>query len=134
MNSLQRREPAAARIHKHTRTSRQNATLLRSAPDMPLDWQHAEFRFRSPRDWDQIAADASHVQLLCREARTTLTLSIVACENPPETQESAGRLLMEERRKAHLEAVTRVRPNGLAPDLRYDYERLQPHQSGNGFE
>ena len=101
---------------------------------MPLDWQHAEFRFRSPRDWDQIAADASHVQLLCREARTTLTLSIVACENPPETQESAGRLLMEERRKAHLEAVTRVRPNGLDPDLRYDYERLQPHQSGNGFE
>lgn len=101
---------------------------------MPLDWSHAEFRFRSPHDWQQLGADARHIQLYCRETGTSLTLSIVPQEVAPAEQESAGRLLMAERRQSHLDAVTRTRPNGVDPELRYDFERLEPHRSGNGFE
>jgi hypothetical protein len=101
---------------------------------MPLDWKHPEFRFQSRRDWEQIGADASHMQLLCREVGTTIMLSIVGQGTPPDAQESAAKLLMQERRKAHLEAVTRVAPNGVAPLLQYERERLEPHRSGNGYE
>lgn len=101
---------------------------------MPFDWSHAEFRFRSPRNWEQLAADPAHIQLVCRETGTSFMLSIVAHPVQPEEQESAARLLMEERRKAHLQAVTQTPPHGLPPDLTYDYERLQPHPSGNGYE
>lgn len=101
---------------------------------MPFDWSHPEFRLRSPRDWDKLAEDANHIQLLCRETGTSLTMSIVAHGVAQGEQEAAGRLLMEERRAAHLAAVTRNPPGGIAPLLHYDYERLQPHLSGNGFE
>lgn len=101
---------------------------------MPFDWSHPEFRLRSPRDWDKLAEDANHIQLLCRETGTSLTMSIVAHGVAQVEQEAAGRLLMEERRAAHLAAVTRNPPGGIAPLLHYDYERLQPHPSGNGFE
>ncbi len=101
---------------------------------MPLDWSHAEFRFRSPRNWERLGEDATHAQLFCRETATSVTLSIVGHGVPPEQQEEAARLLMEQRRAAHLDAVTRTRPGGVDPDLKYDFERLQPHRSGTAHE
>lgn len=101
---------------------------------MPLDWSHTEFRFRSPHNWQQLGVDPRHIQLLSPETATSLTLSIVAQEVAPAEQEAAGRAFIEERRKSHLDAVTRARPNGVDPELRYTFERLQPHPSGNGYE
>jgi hypothetical protein len=38
------------------------------------------------------------------------------------------------RRRAHVEAVSRAAASGVVAELQYDYERLQPHRSGAGYE
>lgn len=101
---------------------------------MPFDGSHPEFRFQSARDWEQVRdEDDQQLQLFCPETRTALTLSMQACQVPPEKFESLARFLLESRKKMYVEGFEKItgQPVGV---IDYLYEKIAPHSSGTACE
>lgn len=98
---------------------------------MALDYKHPEFRFRSPREWDQMNTPKPDVlQLFCPETGTLASFAM------DEVQHSSGDLLplakamLDARKAAYVEAAAAEK--GGAPVV-IEGESVEPHQSALAY-
>jgi hypothetical protein len=100
---------------------------------MALDYEHPEFRFRSPREWDQVAtAKPDVIQLFCPETGTLLSFAGDQVVQPSTGEDllPMAQAVLESRKAWYVDAS---REAGDKEPAVIEREAVEPHESALGY-
>jgi hypothetical protein len=98
---------------------------------MALDYTHPEFRFRSPREWDQLTTPKPDVlQLYCPETGTLISFAMDEVEQSPSELLPMARAVLDARKTAYVEAAAAEKSG--AP-VAIEGETIEAHESALAY-